>query len=94
MVSRCAGLHFKDGLKVRWAYRDPRVGWMPTDAIPLTIYGAQEEGWRGIAYKRNYIRGEWRVAIETDDGREIGGMHFTVIEDSRTEPRTFIEELR
>ncbi len=86
--------HFKDGLKVRWAYRDPRVGWMPTDAIPLTIYGAQEEGWRGIAYKRNYIRGEWRVAIETDDGREIGGMHFTVIEDSRTEPRTFIEELR
>lgn len=86
--------HFRDGLKVRWAYLDPRLGWMPTDAIPLTISGGQEEGWRSIAYKRNYARGKWRVAIETDDGREVGGMSFTVVEDTRTEPRNFIEELR
>lgn len=86
--------HFKDGLKVRWAYHDPHLGWMPTDAIPLTIYGGQEEGWRSIAYKRHYSPGEWRVAIETDDGREVGGMKFSVAEDTRTEPRKFIEELR
>ena len=86
--------HFRDGLNVRWAYHDRRLGWQPTDAIPLTISGGQEEGWRGIAYKRNYVPGEWKVAIETDDSREVGAMHFTVVEDSSTEPRNFIEEQR
>jgi hypothetical protein len=85
--------HFRDGLKVRWAYRDPRSGWLRTDAIPLTITGGQEEGWRGVAYKRNYTPGQWKVNIETDDGREVGNIRFVVIEDLSTEPRTFQEEV-
>lgn len=86
--------HFHDGLKVRWAFHDHRLGWQPTDAIPLTISGGQEEGWRAIAYKRNYVPGNWKVTIETDDGREVGAMHFSVVDDSNIEPRKFIEELR
>src|SRR5262249_46391435 len=82
-----------DGLKVRWAYRDPRSGWLRTDAIPLTITGGQEEGWRGVAYKRNYTPGQWKVNIETDDGREVGNIRFVVIEDLSSEPRTFQEEV-
>jgi hypothetical protein len=85
--------HFKDGLKVRWAYRGSR-GWVPTDAIPLTISGGQEEGWRGIAYKQNYQPGDWEVNIETDDGRDVGRISFTVVEDPSTEPRTFHTDVR
>ena len=67
---------------------------MRTDAIPLTISGGKEEGWRGIAYKKNFVPGRWKVTIETDDAREVGSIRFTIIADASTEPRTFVEELR
>jgi hypothetical protein len=86
--------HFRDGLKVRWAYLNPSHGWTGTDAIPLTISGGQEHGWRGVAYKRNFVPGRWKVNIETDDGREVGSIRFTVEEDLSTEPRSFVDELR
>lgn len=85
--------HFKDALKVRWAYRD-RNQWQQTDAIPLTISGGQEEGWRGIAYKRNYSPGTWKVMIETDDGREVGSIRFKVLDDPSSGGRLFHAELR
>lgn len=85
---------FRDGVKVRWAYEDSKHGWVRTDAIPLTITGGQEEGWRGIAYKRNYAPGRWKVQIETEDEREVGSIRFAVVEDRGTEPRNLIEELR
>ncbi len=86
--------HFRDALMVRWAWKNPKAGWTGTDAIPLTIYGGGEEGWRGIAYKQNYTPGEWKVNVETDDGREVGNIHFTVVDDDSTEPRQFYEDLR
>ena len=86
--------HFRDGLKVRWAYQSRNNGWTGTDAIPLTISGGQEQGWRGIAYKRNFTPGRWKVNIETDDGREVGSIRFTVEQDLSAEPRTFVDELR
>jgi hypothetical protein len=85
--------HFRDGLKVRWAYHDRKSGWLRTDAIPLTITGGQEGGWHGTAYKKNFMPGHWKVEIETDDGREVGNVRFTVIEDPGTEPRTFVEDV-
>jgi hypothetical protein len=85
---------FQDGIKVRWAYEDPKSGWVRTDAIPLTISGGQEAGWRGIAYKRNFAPGRWKVQIETEDEREVGSIRFAVVEDRTTEPRIFTEELR
>lgn len=86
--------NFRDGVKVRWAHQDSRGEWMRTDAIPLTISGGQEEGWRGIAYKKNFVPGRWKVTIETDDAREVGSIRFTIIADASTEPRPFVEELR
>jgi hypothetical protein len=86
--------NFRDGLKVRWAYQDMKSRWIWTDAIPLTISGGHEEGWRGIAYKRNFSPGEWKVNIETSDGRDVGNIRFAVISDPGTEPRAFEEDLR
>jgi hypothetical protein len=77
---------FKDELQVRWLYRDERHGWLPADAIPMPIVGGREEGYRGITKKSNYTPGEWRVQIETLDGREVGRIGFNIEKDESTDP--------
>jgi hypothetical protein len=87
--------NFRDRLDVRWAYHDRRAGtWRATDAIPLTITGGLDEGWRAVAYKDNYQPGEWRVQVETQDHRVVGHLRFTIVEDPTTDPREFVEEVR
>lgn len=81
---------FRDQLFVRWRYRDPRAGWMDADAIPLGVMGGREEGFRGFTAKANYQPGDWRVSVETSDGREIGRLGLTVVDDpAPNEPRDF-----
>lgn len=79
---------FRDTLYVRWAYEDPRRGWVESDRIPLTIKGGEKD-WRGWAYKRNYAPGDWRVTIETDDERALGRLSLTITPDTETSTRTF-----
>ncbi len=78
---------FRDQIQVRWLYHDERLGWKPSDAIPLTIAGGREEGFRGVTKKSNYTPGEWRVQVETKDGQEIGRIGFNVEIDDSTDPR-------
>lgn len=70
---------FKDQLNVRWLYKDPRFGWQSWDAIPLNIVGGREEGYRGYTIKGNYQPGDWRVSIETVDGREVGRIRLKIV---------------
>jgi hypothetical protein len=78
---------FRDRLQVRWLYKDERRGWQPADAIPLQISGGRDEGYRVVTKKTNYQPGEWRVQIETMDGREIGRINLEVESDSETGAR-------
>lgn len=78
---------FKDELFVRWKFHDPRLGWTNADAIALGVSGGREEGFRGFTSKANYQPGDWRVSVETSDGREIGRLGVTVSNDLNTEPR-------
>lgn len=78
---------FKDQIQVRWLYKDERHGWQRADAIPLEIVGGREEGFRGYTTKANYAPGDWRVQIETTDGREIGRIYFTIETDAGTDTR-------
>jgi hypothetical protein len=70
---------FRDQLKLRWRFHDPVRGWTVGDAIPLSMNGGREEGFRGFTSKSNYTPGDWRVEVETSDGREIGRIGFTVV---------------
>jgi len=79
--------NFKDNVKIRWLLKDSRLGWMPTDAIPVTISGGRDQGFRGVAVKSNFQEGDWQVRIETNDGREIGRLNFEVIKDTSNEER-------
>jgi hypothetical protein len=87
-----APTRFKDHVLVRWFFEDPRTGWRPSDAIPMDVSGGRDDGYRGYSFKQNYQPGAWRVAVETDDGREIGEMRFTVAGDQGTEERVFKED--
>lgn len=69
---------FDDVVYVRWQYHDPRAGWKDSDRIPLRITGGRREGYRGWTAKQNYTDGDWRVRLETRDGREIAHLKIRV----------------
>lgn len=85
---------FNDKILIHWYFKDPRQGWVSADKIPMTISGGRAEGFRGHAYKSNYQAGEWRVHVESDDGREISRLPIDItIQDTET-PREFHIERR
>lgn len=83
---------FDDQVIVRWQHRDPTTGWQDSDRIPIRITGGRREGFRGFTAKENYSPGEWRVKVETTDGREIGRLGFTVRLVPIDPTRTFVTE--
>ena len=85
---------FKDQLQVRWSLYDPNLGWQSQDAIPLTVTGEREEGYRAVTQKNNYQPGRWRVQIETRDNREVGRLSFTIIADEDSSERDYRMDIR
>lgn len=69
---------FSDSVVLHWYFKDPRQGWITTDRIPMGISGGRRNGYRGYSTKQNYAAGEWRISVETTDGREIGRIYFDV----------------
>jgi hypothetical protein len=84
--------NFRDKIVVRWLKDDPRRGWVSRDAVPLTVMGGREEGFRGFAFKGHYDPGDWKVQIESEDGRAIGQLPFTVTESADTLARDWVED--
>jgi len=83
---------FRDEIRVRWAkwvVGRSASRWEDWDSIPLTLVGGRENGFRGFAFKSNFEPGQWRVSIETSDGREIASMKFDVVADLADRPRVF-----
>ncbi len=83
---------FSDQLQIRWLKHEGRRGWVSQDSILMPVLGGRDDGYRWFTRKTNYSPGEWRVQIETMNGREVGRTKFTVIEDSSSEPREFTVE--
>lgn len=78
-------------LVIRWLHDDPEKGWTQYHAYD-DLYleqGGRERGFRTFAYVTNPRAGDWRVSMETEDGREIGRLSFTVTPDTGTAPRAF-----
>ena len=69
----------------RWQYRgissgtrSTRSAFSTTDRIPIRISGGREGGYRGYTIKQRVPPGEWRIDVETEDGRVIGRIGFRV----------------
>lgn len=73
--------NFHDEVRLRWAHHEKGMGWASSDAVPMQITGGKEQGYAGYSYKQNWRAGDWRVTVETRDGREIGRRTFTVTDD-------------
>lgn len=69
---------FSDQVTMRWYWRREGGRWQLQDSIPIDIVGGREQGFRGYGFKSNYQPGEWKVEVETTDGREIGRVYFVV----------------
>jgi hypothetical protein len=48
------------------------------DKIPIKISGGREGGYRAYSFKQGLDPGDWRVDIETSDGRIVGRVSVTV----------------
>lgn len=51
------------------------------DRIPIRIQGGREGGYRAYSFKQGLSAGDWRVDVETEDGRVLGRVRFTVEAD-------------
>jgi len=80
---------FSDQVQLRWYWKDVARGWALHDTIPINILGGRERGFRGYGVKANYQPGDWKVQVETSDGREIGRIYFR-LETVPAAPRNFV----
>lgn len=70
----------------RWQWYDPtKKQWIMEATITYPIVGGRDGGYRGYSTIRISEKGEWRVNVETIDGRLIARIPFTV-EITKTEP--------
>jgi hypothetical protein len=84
--------NFSDQVLLRW-YRKGEQRWALQDTIPIRITGGREAGFRGYGVKTNYQPGEWKVQVETTDGREIGRVYFELETAPAAAPRSFTVDL-
>ncbi len=80
--------NFADDLRFRWAYYNQDRGWQNLDVVPMKASGGSALGFRGYSIKENFVAGDWRVAVETSDSREVGRIYFSVENDESMDERT------
>ena len=54
------------------------------DKIPIKIAGGREGGYRAYTFKQRLAPGDWRVDVETEDGRVVGQVSVEVAEREET----------
>ena len=84
-----APTRFQHEVFARWEYKGAGAGWRTRDRICLPIVGGRAEGFRAYAVKSNFEPGRWRVIAETEDGRAMAALTFTVTEDEAATDRTW-----
>lgn len=89
LLSIFSPARFNDQVYLRWYRDDANKGWVLEDTIPLHILGGREDGFRGFGTKQFYNLGDWRVIVETSDGREVGRINLEIKQDSSQEERLF-----
>lgn len=63
-----------------WQWRDPRSKhWQTLSKVSFAISGGREHGYRGYSLKSGLRAGDWRVNIDSADGRLIGRLDFNVV---------------
>lgn len=61
-----------------WQRHDEKQGWVTYSRIGFSLSGGRQAGYRGYTWKQNISPGEWRVAVETEDGRTVAVHEFEI----------------
>lgn len=70
-----------------WFVRpDDKKPFTHADKIPIKISGGREGGYRAYSFKQRLAPGDWRVDVETEDGRIIGRISVKVVEMAEDQP--------
>ncbi len=70
----------------RWEHYDGLRGWQTTSRMGFGLSGGRDGGFRGYTYKQEVAPGEWRVHVETENGRTVVTHAFSVVTDAPVEP--------
>lgn len=80
-----APVDLKTSIYHRWQYRTTNSRgehrFLTSDRIRIPISGGREAGYRAYTRKTHMSPGLWRVNVETEGGRLIGRVDFSVDED-------------
>ncbi|BCA55794.1 conserved membrane protein of unknown function [Nitrospira sp. KM1] len=70
-----------------WYYRE-KAGraFTHADRIPVKISGGREGGYRAYTFKQQLDPGDWRVDVESEDGRIIGRVAVKVVDQPGGSP--------
>ncbi|MFP5384569.1 MAG: DUF2914 domain-containing protein [Bacteriovoracia bacterium] len=88
LLSIFSPARFQDRVFLKW-YREGNL----EDTIPLNILGGRDEGFRGFGTKKHYSPGDWKVIVETSDGREVGRISLEIESDPSSDMREFKEDV-
>lgn len=83
------------GLRQRMVHswqRQDSTGWTLVDDVSYEVRGGRDEGYRGTTFKRRMKAGNWRVVVQTADGRVLSRIPFEIIEGG--EPPSELRTLR
>lgn len=70
-----------------WYFRpNDSKPFMHADKIPIKISGGREGGYRAYSFKQRLDSGDWRVDVESQDGRIIGRVSVQVVGPAETVP--------
>jgi hypothetical protein len=83
--------HFHDGVSIVWFHHEPRQGFRLVHRLPLSVSASSAVGFGTDAYLTTPAPGDWRVEIQSQDGRTIGQLGFHVTADPSTEARELQE---
>lgn len=78
-------------LQHRWQFHDDKEGWVTRSAIPFSLSGGRQGGYRGYTYKQNLAPGEWRVRVETENGRTVTVHRFEISPEAPNTDRQWVQ---
>jgi len=69
----------REKIQHHWQYKDKENNkWVTVDKISYSILGGRDGGYRGYSFKSQVFPGDWRVDVETSEGKVIGRVRFNI----------------
>jgi hypothetical protein len=76
----------------RWSRYDANRGWIDAPRIGFNLAGGRQGGYRGYTFKQNLAPGDWKVTVESEDGRTVAVHRFELAPEPLAEDTVFLDK--